>query len=627
MTAPILRLEDGVDTIDFINDSGSTYYLLDGTLEFPAPSISEERIESSYRMTSRLASVNLDDREISFSIRIQATTQTLIMDALNKLYRMIARASNRRGLAGGSFAKSSGWNSSTVTAAGTVTGDQGLRLVVRYGEVGAAAITNEIAEATTDPRTYTFKVLRGDVIPENVYSTEGTSMETSRKRMNHVNVTLTCQPLALGVPRRVSSVSSLRSLVYPDTGASAAWTNRIVIPAASVPGTHDALVRLTTAMDDTMLGLLVGRDAGPSLLNCPSAPTGTAAAGVVPVGMLESSIPHYYEVNVVSVAGVSGNPTVRWRKINGSTGVAGSYSSNTVIDTAYETIMIDGTDIGFYTTNANWGVSGLDVAAGSTATFRGNQASFHYTSSNIYNPYVNRVAYMSSSGYAIGSQLFLTQPGVTGKYKIMIDLFQSTGPHAYEIKAIISDPGEGAIIGETAWIPRPVGATTWLADIGTLDLTPTGTPGSLHTGANMFVLVQFYIRGVETPPSTALIEKTRVLLVPCADEYAYLRVGWESGNYEMQAFSNFEAMASYFVHLTRDTRSGADYPNNVAYLMDETHEGQMITLIPGVTNTLLIHGLFSGTSIRDYRRKSADAGSLSTGKVEVAIRPRYMFVG
>src|SRR5690606_33594193 len=97
---------------------------------------------------------------------------------------------------------------------------------------------------------------------------EGSSYSGNGKSsMSVISVELRCQPLALGPPMRIATVSSLRSVVYPDTGSSAGWTNRIVIPANQVPGTHDALVRFSTAMATSMEGLLLARDAGPSLLD------------------------------------------------------------------------------------------------------------------------------------------------------------------------------------------------------------------------------------------------------------------------------------------------------------------------------------------------------------------------
>jgi len=608
-----LRLEDDVDSIDFISDSGANFYLLDGSLDIPAPDV--EGVEAkTTNPTPALISASLSERNISFAFQVTNTSTATVITSLNRVYRMLNRAMNARQLAGGSHGSSSGFNSSTGDFSGTQTGDQGLRLIVRYGAVGSTSITNEVSQSTTDTRLYTFKVVTGKLTPENPFSVEGSNKMRGLDTLLRCAIELTCYPLALGPAQMAVTNAGLHSSVYGDASATSTWTNRIVIASASIPGTHDALTRMYI---DTggYYGVIVGRDAGASLLNCPS----YANYRLIPVGIYENALSRVYEVNVVSVSG-PGVPTIRWR-VNG-----GSYSSNIALSTAYEVTTMDSGGA-FYPTTVNW----TGVTPGTTYTFRNNQSSLILNESiTLYDSptFTNRDAFMSEDGITVTSQAILVQPGITGAYKIFVGFFPAVIGNEYEMKIeySVSNTDDLVMIASTGWQRCPT-TGSWLADCGVLDLSPSGLRGSGHPKGVKTINATIKIRGVDVPTSGASISVDRMLIVPALDPNSFIRTAWiDSG--ENVIFSNFDAEAPYTVASGRGMfTAGTTSVQNTVVPLAETHEGNIITLVPGVTNTVVVYPLSVPFITRDFRVAIPSVGDTPTTRIDLAVRPRYMFVG
>jgi hypothetical protein len=458
---------------------------------------------------------------------------------------------------------------------------------------------------------YSFKVITGTLVPEMPFSVEGSNKVRGKDTLMNCVIELECYPLALGPAQMVVTNASLHSLVYGDSGASSTWTNRMVITAANIPGTHDALTRLYLDTESGYYGVIVARDAGASLLNSPS----YADYKVIPVGIYENALSRKYDVNVVSI-GVGGVPTVKWRVNNGS------YSSNIVLDTAFEVITLDSGGA-FYSPDIDW----TGVAPGTIYTFRNNQSSI--VLNDTTNVYTNMATYMSEGGINLSSAPILVQPGVTGAYKILVGFFPAGFGNTYEVKIDYSVANEEAyvLLASTGWQRCPTFGS-WLADGGILDLSPSGLRGSTHPKSVKQIFVNVYVRGIDVPTTGDTIKAESLFIVPASDPNSFIRTAWVAlGDHVVM--SNFDAEAPYIVSSLRGmfTDGTASVENSVVPAV-ETHEGNVITLIPGVTNTIVVYPLFSAFATRDFRTAIPyGATDRTTPRVDLAIRPRYMFVG
>jgi hypothetical protein len=611
----ILTLEDEVESVSFISDGANTYYLLDGTLEISSPKIKDERVTTKYSLRRDISAVKYEDRTISFTYQIRGATPEAIADSANKIYRMLGRATSQIGIDGGLHSGVYGFNSSTLD--GVITGDSGLTLTIRYGDAGSGTVTNEVNQTSANDRVFVFRVVSGEQNIQNPMSVTGTASKNNLYILSEVQIELECEPFALGQPRLVATATNLQTQPYPV--GSFGNTNRIVIPAASIPGSVEALTRITTTLSGN--GVIIARDVGRSLLNTPSPvrkSNGNSVEQIIPVGIVESATATFYEIKVIAV-----NPFQYQTRING-----GAYSA-TVTPTAWTSYAVDGS-ISLVSTTSN--MTGL-VAVNDVLNFASHQA--YILSNNTYDVYSSLSSNPSTGTMSIVSKTVLVQPGTTGKYRVLASLTSGgTMVSDYEIKTQYSISGaSGGLImsvgaSETGWIRAPVGAGAWMADLGVIDLTPSGTRGTTHPGASMFVNIATQLRLMRPPLAGATLYVGCLHLVPCSDDFSYVRAGWPlADDTGIQVYSNFDTRGPYMIRAIKDYRAPNSYPNlyNGILPIDESHDGEIITLVPGVTNTLLIVPL-SGGSSSDFRNKVSSA-SLTTGNVTVAIRPRYHFVG
>lgn len=613
-----LKLQDDIDSIDFIGGA-QTYQLLDGTFEMPVPESVVKDREFVDKSRKRMQSRYYTQREITFEFRVKSTSQQGLVDAVNVIYRMLSRASSPRYINGGVYSDTIGYNSSDADAIGTVTGDQGLILVVKMTDGADVAITNEVDEAAYDYREYTANVISAEMEVLLPLSVEGYATSGATYYYNRVAITLVCKPALSAVPRRVASVATnLTALPYPYGSGG----NRLIIPAASVPGTEEALTRITTAISNGY-GVIIAREAGKSLLNCPTpaykiSPSGTSNADPVAYmfsyGYGEQATSNVAATNIYDVKIITTSPfVIQWKK-NG-----GSYSANVTV-TPYTNIVFESG------TGYEFGVVFTDTVGSVDDVYRiHNNQSFIYPNAS-FNANADIATYMDSFGKLLGKFNVNIQRGVYGKYKVLAHI---SGPNTnHEVRLSVKSFTHNGYSSPSysGWIAHPVGGNAALIDMGTIDLSPQSRKAGLRPISDQVLACAVYARGLQAPTGTHTISIGSVFLVPCEDENSMLRVGWIFDGPGFEEFCNYDKERPYIVEVnagyTPPTYSVSDH--TTVFQLDETHDGNVITLIPGLTNTIMFVPIVGATG--DYRNYYwSNTGD--TGPVTVSIKPQSMFVG
>ena len=97
----------------------------------------------------------------------------------------------------------------------------------------------------------------------------------------------------------------------------------------------------------------------------------------------------------------------------------------------------------------------------------------------------------------LGKTYYVNVPrGVNNRYKLLIPL-TTTGPVDQGIIQVrlsmwyMTITG-GTVASYTNWTTWPTSGY-WLADLGTLDLTPSGSPGRIHPGAHHMIGITVHI--------------------------------------------------------------------------------------------------------------------------------------
>lgn len=627
----MFTLKDDVESVNLID--GTNYKLVDDSLVLSTPSKNERMNENAFFSGRDLMKMSYGSRSVEFQFYALGTTIAELSNNVSKIQRILTRAANhvylRGGYAGG--LTGGGLMQDHVTYAnGSTTGDHGVVLQIRRGSDVIASLTQESNNSAASDVTpiYTLRVISGEVeIMEKGFASAMTMADGKYGRL--CRVVCRTEPFFIGPSRIISSVSdgngywagsSLQNL-------SNVRGNRIFVPAASVPGDADALTRIVTNMQGST-GVIIARDAGVSILNCPSVPTvvsGSGKADFFLFGNFRSNNSRPFRFKIES----TGTPdTFSWsqRNYNNTTYVYSGTTGRTGVaitpNVPQKLISGDGTvqhDIYIV-----W-LSSTGHTAGNEWQFDPHQAYLGAGSAvNIYDPLFSG-AY-SETGMMIYSKYVNVPPGCRGKYKMIAYIATDPG-RLLEYRMRVQYTGyNGSTFGTTEpqyyeW-GGPYGGI--LADLGTIDLTSVSAPFLSHPHSYVQMLITIMARTTQTLPIVNPTNATvhGAYLIPASDEFAYMQAGWKYDGTGYEVYSNYDPTNPYIGEESANyfNNGGNSATGKLMVGLDATYGGNVVTLLPGVDQTLLFVPLFGVTS--DWRRHVLASGK--TGNTYVAIRPRYL---
>ena len=629
----ILRIQDDVESVDFIADSNGIYKLLDATLDAPPPDAVDVR---SSRNSNRLIERTWRNRQVSFEFKVNEVPSVEdIFESITRVSRIIGRATNQTYLDGDSF-------SGTPDIDTLFTGDAGCVLQIRFGPVGTTTLDDEDGGTYTDSRILTTKIISGtmEVIAPMSITTQLDESSGEREAMR-VRVNLECDPFFLGDPQIILEVDDPGYCQPPDNEGEYT-VNKVLIPAGDIPGDVPALTRITTRVFNS-LGIIMARHAGNCIINTPSYPvfSGSGAENMIVGGYSTDSAQFANELimRVKVVATDAGGDSVQYSLNDGS-----SWSGSIVLED-HATVDIGAT--GFYFT--------FFVKTGHTVDdywrFRGNQS---YLLPNVGSTIQvglggagDDAGYMSKDGTIVDSFYVNFPAEATGKYKVLCQMEwnQALDP---EFRMQLAYRG---FVSGTWWEDTKDAGFDWvrgfegylrnIVDLGTIDLTPSGAPSRGHPGSHSMATATLYVRGAENEAVDYQIGLTKVFLCPVQDDDGFLWAGWKFDGTGREVYSNFDVRNPYIAEISA-SMSDKDATNTIyddatdvtlenvrVVSLDESHVGNMLTLMPGVDNTIvfapLVTGLLGNPDFRGSYWNTASVGI--TNAVTIAIRPRYLIVG
>lgn len=595
----VAMLVSDADSIDLFN---SPYYkMLDGSLEISNPEKDDVRVSSQRYSGRNLKYLTYRPRTIKFVVQVLGVTDSDASDNVVRLSRMLNRASSQVYLSGGT-------HSQTLSYSGKDTGDQGVIFQFRLGDDTGASIATEYGTTIADTRILTARVIDGDVSQQAISS-------TARKRVSggvsyffrDCEVSLEVEPIFTRTSRIVSSIVAT-GFTGLDVSPTNSNLNRIIVPAASIPGDAEALTRISTQIGGGQ-GILMGRDSGISLLNCASSPiyapaTGATYDDMFCYGDVRSSTGHTYVVKIV------GTSSYQWKKDAGSFSGTIAITANVITQLGAEGVYIYFLNTTGHITNDTW-------------TFKNNQAFF--AASTTYDAYTNRATLYTSAGGILKFWNAVVPPGCTSKYKCYVSIPTNID---CEYKMTVNVLGYGGPSGrvttgtqEYDWVKIP--AASGYVDLGVIDLSPTSSPFLIHPGILSEIQIAFYVRATATIPNPSSIVINGMYLIPCPDEHSYFHAVWTYDGYGREIYCNYDPSNPYIAEVAANWWDNI-YTATQGTGLNATYAGNVITLIPGVDNTIIMVPVFSASSM-DWRYGTFASGT-NTGAIYLAIKPRYIQV-
>lgn len=616
-----LQLRDGIDSIDFINDSGGNFFLLDETFSMGEPSLNE--VDGAYISVwgQSINARKFGPREVSFSVLIKGSTRSNAIAQLDRLTRMALRSVNERHFSGAAYQETFSYN---PTSGAVIPGNHGLQLIMRYGEQTSENVTGEFGQSYNDDYTIAFYVIAIQVKETNIINTETTVTLGGSPSILGVDVVLTVSPFGYGNPRRITLPSGLQPYgfsVFPSPYASSPvnYGARVVIPGSQIPGSGEALTQFTFNVNEHLGygygdGVIIGREAGRSLVNCPSQfynldsnYAETISSYVVPVGY-DTSTNNYYDIRFIAT-----NPVQVQYRTNG-----GSWSS-TVTPSAYQIVQVN-SSFGFYVVSNN--LSGVSI--NTNHVFRSFATSYW----SPVRPQINISSDVlsdlrSETGYGVNSRSLIVQPGVHGKYKILCQMSSSVRLE-YMAEVYMTVGNKSASMYRTGWLQISPGLNAGTIDFGVLDLSPLAMSSAVLPGAFARISIVVFAR-IVSGDSSGTITPGTIMLVPFDDERSYVRIAWGSKIWDgMQVVSNFNPRNPIIAMSSRDLRESFN-PNDIFNVFSSSNysmDGGTITLVPGVDNTLVVIPTFSGLLDPTYRGSMFTTG-IGARRPMLSIRPAY----
>ena len=100
---------------------------------------------------------------------------------------------------------------------------------------------------------------------------------------------------------------------------------------------------------------------------------------------------------------------------------------------------------------------------------------------------------------------------------------------------------------------------------------------------------------------------------------------WTYDGYGREVYCNYDSNYPYIAEVSANFFDSTSLTNISGVGLNGTYAGNVITLVPGIDNTLLILPIFS-VSTMDWRGGTAISSGQTSGDTYVAIRPRCLQV-
>lgn len=654
-----LILQDDVESASFIGDS--TYKLIDGSFEADIPSKKETRTNIPFSSGRDLVSMSYNNRSIRFDFMVVGSTEAAVHDGITKITRMLVRAASPTYLSGGGYNDNVKIYEGSGYVEGKNTGDNGL--VLRFKLDSAAAtgtITNELGTAGATPTNIvTFRIINGDLkITKSFSSARKAQIDNAHKFYVQCQLTLEAEPFALGEARIIAQLDE-GSLGFQ--GLARNISNRFFISASSVPGDAPALTRIYTKIGGPG-GITIARDAGQSVLNCSSVPiinNSSYKNDIIVYGQFTTNSIFGYEIKITQTGAAD---AFQWRRYDKVTGAdeddspfwsVGSWSSDIYIQPNIPVRIDTGnanriiyvlfqSDTG-HNLNTMWFVESDQVRLTTSAGFLDTQSKLGTVNNVDINPKkiitndisTNGNLFYAKTGSSIGSGYFTVPPGCRSKYRIVLDV-STASETTYELMSEVrffSTSEIGGVVKANS--TQPI-LSDWVLKesdtihLGVLDLTPSAMGFSNHPGTIIQGEIQVKLRAVANIPSSgATFNINAIFLIPCQDDDSYLEAAWMFSGNNREVYCNYDYNNPYVAETSANhfDVNFSGYARTVG--LDYTASGSPITLIPNVVNTVIFYTKTGANG--DWRSYKYGNGTFTglprTGRVSLAIRPRYLFGG
>jgi hypothetical protein len=618
--APLFILKDDVESINFID--GVNYKLADDSLVLSTPDKKEYLNENAYFADRDLVRMQYGTRSVEFQFYALGSTIEQVSATISKVQRILTRATNHSYLRGGYFGamlNETTFQNHITYDNGSTTGDHGVVLQIRRGSDTISSIKQESNNSTVSniEPVYTLRVLSGNVeIREKTFAS--TMQTADGKYYKNCYVTIKAEPFIVGPSRIISSITDgngLYSGASLNTGLNQTQkSNRIFLSASDVPGDVDALTRIVTNLQNSQ-GLIIARDAGISALNCPSVPariTGTGKADFFLFGQVRNNDVRPFRIRITGT-GTPNTFAYAQRALNSNSYTFGSsinMTPNTPQKLGDREIYIVWLSSSGHTLNDEWQFDPHQAYFKPGTTINLNTADY----APIY----------SELGTIVYSTQVNIPPGCRGKYKFISSVLNSQGlnlEYQMKVQFIGYEAGFGATEPQFyEWTGLYIGSTI---DFGVIDLTSVSAPFLSHPYSSIQMNISIMVRTMQTITSTSNFQIIGCHLIPVQDEFAYMQAGWRYDGSGYEVYSNYDPSNPYIAEESANfiNNSGNNASGKLAVGLDATYGGNIITLQPGVEQTLLFVPLFGVTS--DWRAHTIISNG-RTGSTYVAIRPRYL---
>lgn len=603
-TTSYMALLSDIDEIDFIG-AGTNFQYMDDTLSIDTPDVEESRFSSSSYAGRGLKDVVYKTRNIKFEIEVYGTNDGDLMNNVARLRRLISISTSPFYLSGGAHELISDYTNYTRQTG--ETGDSGLLFGIRVGKDAGTSYTGELQIVYGNKNIIFARVIKAHMTGgERYFSASRTrTVNGVAKKSRLYSIELECEPYLFS-PSRLIKVVGEPGLKEGQVSPVNAYTNRIIIPAADIVGTEPALTRITTHIAGGQ-GIIIGRDAGISMLNSPAFPKMTTGSGlndIYVLGDVRNATGKSYKVRI-SATGAQDSVQI-------STNGGSSYGASTPIS-ALSRIQLGSDNAYIYfekqtghTLNNEW-------------TFYSHQTVTYLNSTKDI--YANRNATYQETGYLVGTLYYVIPPGCHSRYKLYGRVATTGFTPELSSKIYYGGYSDWTVSklysggAQSDW--TTIAETSNWADLGIIDLTSNGMPSSMHPGASGEIKIEIYARTLSTIQNPANITIDLVYLFPCPDENSWFHAGWTDDGDQHEHYCNYDLSAPYMVETML---SGSGVYGRVMPL-NGTYGGNYITLIPNVDNTIMMVPLDSGTS--DWRRTEfLNIGQ--TGYTTISYKPRYM---
>lgn len=638
----ILQLKDENGPINFVQSSqnGSIYQYIDDSLDIGYPDIDDIRVSAFGYGGNPIKDMLYKTRKISFKFRIIANTENEMLEMVRDIQFKISKIHSKLYYDGGGYSIKTQYP--TNAWVGDDTGDSGVRLVFWNGSTATSQVgVTEGNTAGVDDFDYlkysvSIRIIRAILTSEDTYlsSTDIVQVNQNKKMFRIYKLELECEPFFTMPGLAITSPAVNLSGYYPkdltsmysgfnapDTSA----TNRLLIPNGMVVGTEPAPTRIVTKINSG-LGIIIGRDAGVSVLNGPSAPafTGSGANDLIVYGQ-------YLAANGTNILGAKNKKVIveitqayptqfRYSLDNGSTWVnnqnigsplviLSSDSLYNITNDANQKITIDFLD---YTA----GIIGRRTV-GDKWTFYTHQSCIPL--SGTTNIYTNRNSVYADDGYLISTfninvpfmcksryRVYFVYSSVGYSPEFMMKMYYAGYTTSTSVKLYSGS-------GKYDWTLPGTGAN--FVDLGLIDLTNSGTPSLGQPNISSEIKVEVYTRTYSDIPNPSSITPTCVYLVPAQDNNSWFHGKWKQNGSGNVTFCNFDRTNPYMSEVQPSRYHSMP--------LDGTYGGDFITLIPNQHNTVLMIPC-SGAS-NDWRESTISTDGIAyCDTPKITYRPTFI---